>query len=64
MLQLTPRRPGRGSPTLMSLAVLAGLVLIRTFLSWTLVIEIEGRRPWQRVSRPPAPAVAEPIRSR
>jgi uncharacterized membrane protein len=36
------------SPTLMSLAVLAGLVLIRTFLSWTLVLEIEGRWPWQR----------------
>lgn len=35
-------------PTLMSLAVLAGLVLIRTFLSWTLVLEIEGRWPWQR----------------
>jgi uncharacterized membrane protein len=36
------------APTLMSLAVLAGLVLIRTFLSWTLVLEIEGRWPWQR----------------
>ncbi len=33
--------------TFMSLAVLAGLVLIRTFLSWTLVLEIEGRWPWQ-----------------
>jgi uncharacterized membrane protein len=35
-------------PTLMSLAVLAGLVLIRTFLSWTLVLEIEGQWPWRR----------------
>jgi uncharacterized membrane protein len=35
-------------PTLTSLAVLASLVLIRTFLSWTLVLEIEGRWPWQR----------------
>src|SRR5262245_60456732 len=26
----------------MSLALLAGLVLVRTFLSWTLVLEIEG----------------------
>lgn len=34
--------------TLKSLALLAGLVLIRTFLSWTLVLEIEGRWPWQR----------------
>jgi len=33
--------------TLLSLAVLAGLVLIRTFLSWTLQLEIEGRWPWQ-----------------
>ena len=38
------------APTLMSLAVLAGLVLIRTFLSWTLVLEIEGSWPWQRRS--------------
>ncbi len=36
-------------PTLMSLAVLAGLVLIRTFLSWTLVLEIEGCWPWKRI---------------
>jgi uncharacterized membrane protein len=32
----------------MSLALLAGLVLVRTFLSWTLVLEIEGRWPWKR----------------
>lgn len=38
-------------PSLMSLYVLAGLVLIRTFLSWTLVLEIEGRWPWQRSDR-------------
>ncbi len=41
-------------PTLSSLAVLAGLVLIRTFLSWTLVLEIEGRWPWKRVTDRPA----------
>ena len=34
--------------TFTSVALLAGLVLIRTFLSWTLVLEIEGRWPWQR----------------
>jgi len=34
--------------TFMSLGLLAGLVLVRTFLSWTLVLEIEGRWPWQR----------------
>src|SRR5215472_7975104 len=34
--------------SVMSLGLLAGLVLVRTFLSWTLVLEIEGRWPWQR----------------
>jgi uncharacterized membrane protein len=34
-------------PTFTSLGVLAGLVLVRTFLSWTLVLEIEGRWPWR-----------------
>lgn len=34
-------------PTLESLAVLAGIVLIRTFLSFSLEVEIEGRWPWQ-----------------
>jgi uncharacterized membrane protein len=29
--------------TFVSLGLLAGLVLVRTFLSWTLVLEIEGR---------------------
>jgi uncharacterized membrane protein len=36
--------------TFKSLGVLAGLVAIRTFLNWTLVLEIEGRWPWQQVS--------------
>jgi hypothetical protein len=34
--------------TFTSLGLLAGLVLVRTFLSWTLVLDIEGRWPWQR----------------
>ena len=34
--------------TFESLGLLAGLVLVRTFLSWTLVLEIEGCWPWQR----------------
>jgi uncharacterized membrane protein len=33
--------------TFTGLAVLAGLVTVRTFLSWTLVLEIDGRWPWQ-----------------
>lgn len=35
-------------PTFQSLAVLAGIVLIRTFLSFSLEVEIGGRWPWQR----------------
>jgi uncharacterized membrane protein len=34
--------------TFTSLGLLAGLVVVRTFLSWTLSLEIEGRWPWQR----------------
>lgn len=33
--------------TIESVVVLGMLVLIRTFLSWALVVEIEGRWPWQ-----------------
>ena len=35
-------------PTIQSLIVLAGIVLIRTFLSFSLEVEIEGRWPWQK----------------
>jgi uncharacterized membrane protein len=35
-------------PTVQSLVVLAGIVLIRTFLSFSLEVEIEGKWPWQR----------------
>ena len=38
-------------PTLVSVAVLAGIVGIRTFLSFSLETEIEGRWPWQRGKR-------------
>ena len=39
------------SPSLYNIAVLGVLVLIRTFLSWSLVVEIEGRLPWQAKSQ-------------
>ena len=40
--------------TLSNVAVLGLLVLVRTFLSWTLTVEIEGRWPWQaQKSEPP-----------
>lgn len=34
-------------PTLKNVALIGLLVLIRTFLSWTLAVEMEGRWPWQ-----------------
>jgi uncharacterized membrane protein len=34
-------------PTISNVLVLGLLVLIRTFLSWSLVLEIEERWPWQ-----------------
>src|SRR3954465_8244704 len=36
------------SPTLENVGVLAAIVLIRTFLSFSLEIEIEGVPPWRR----------------
>jgi uncharacterized membrane protein len=33
-------------PTLHNVGILALLVVVRTFLSWSLVVEIEGRWPW------------------
>jgi uncharacterized membrane protein len=36
------------TPTLTSVAVLAGIVVIRTLLSFSLQVELEGRFPWQR----------------
>ena len=33
--------------TLVNVVILALLVVVRTFLSWSLVVEIEGRWPWQ-----------------
>ncbi|MFC9917556.1 DUF1622 domain-containing protein [Agromyces binzhouensis] len=35
-------------PTLESVGVLALIVVIRTFLSWSLEVEISGRWPWQK----------------
>ncbi len=35
------------TPTFRSLTVLGSLVVIRTIVSWTLTVEIEGRWPWQ-----------------
>lgn len=35
-------------PSLQSVAVLGIIVLIRTFLSWSLEVEINGEWPWRR----------------
>jgi uncharacterized membrane protein len=35
------------TPTFQSLSILASIVVIRTAVSWTLTLEIEGRWPWQ-----------------
>ncbi|MBZ4039120.1 DUF1622 domain-containing protein [Novilysobacter selenitireducens] len=41
--------------TLQAIASLGLLVLIRTFLSWSVVLEIEGRWPWQSEPRATTP---------
>jgi uncharacterized membrane protein len=44
------------APTLTKVAVLGLLVLVRTMLSWSLVVEMEGRWPWQaKAGTPSAP---------
>jgi predicted MFS family arabinose efflux permease/uncharacterized membrane protein len=49
------------TPTMASVSVLALIVAIRTFLSWSLTLELEGRWPWQgdrRSHDSPTPAHA------
>lgn len=36
------------APTLQNMAVLGAIVVIRTFLSFSLELEINGRWPWQK----------------
>ncbi len=36
------------APSFQSLGLLAGIVLIRTFLSFTLQLDVDGRWPWER----------------
>jgi uncharacterized membrane protein len=37
-----------GTPTLASVAVLGAIVAIRTFLSFSIELEVNGRWPWQQ----------------
>lgn len=34
-------------PTMMNAGVLAVLIVVRTFINWTLVLDLEQRWPWQ-----------------
>jgi uncharacterized membrane protein len=45
--------------TFESVGLLAGIVVIRTFLSFSLETEIEGCWPWQRTSKAAGPARTE-----
>ena len=47
------------TPNAQSVAVLAGIVLIRTFLSFSLELEITGRWPWQKWSGTGQPAAEQ-----
>ncbi len=46
--------------TLESIVILGLLVLIRIFLSWSLIVELEGRWPWQQENREQVPDSAMP----
>jgi len=37
--------------TLFSIGLLAGVVAVRTLLSWTVALEVDGHWPWQRGPR-------------
>jgi uncharacterized membrane protein len=47
------------APTLMNVAVLGLLVFVRTMLSWSLIVEMEGRWPWQRKRTTVSPQKSE-----
>jgi uncharacterized membrane protein len=43
--------------TLLNIGLLAGLVVVRTAIGWTLTVELEGRWPWQGAKKSgPRPA--------
>jgi uncharacterized membrane protein len=46
--------------TAKGLEILGALVLIRTFLSWTLVVELEGHWPWRLAARKSEDSSPEP----
>ncbi len=40
------------APTLQNVGILGAIIVIRTVLSWSLVVEMEGRWPWQPAPGP------------
>jgi uncharacterized membrane protein len=50
------------TPTLQSVAVLGLIVVIRTFLSFSLQVEIEGTVPWRRALTSGAEVIAKAAR--
>jgi uncharacterized membrane protein len=47
--------------TMLNIALLGALVAVRTFLGWTLTVEVEGHWPWQKAKEPePGPAGGVP----
>ena len=48
------------TPTLQSVVVLAGIVLIRTFLSFSLELKITRRRPWSPTPAAPTTSATPP----
>lgn len=47
-----------------SIGILGGLVLVRTFLSWSVVVEIEGHWPWQSAATTAQGEQTEPTEAR
>ena len=39
-------------PTIYSIGLLLGMIIIRTIISWTIATELEGHWPWQSENRP------------
>lgn len=46
-------------PTLNTVGVLAAIVVIRTFLSWSIEMETEGRLPWRASNGGSAPSATD-----
>lgn len=38
------------APTMSNVIILGMIIVIRTFLSWSLALEVDGRWPWQRAT--------------